>query len=72
MVGTAVQRIAHCDEDAMAAAAAMSNMSNGTSGGGGGTLEGCGILEVDIAVTLALMVGILMVSVCCTLFHLYT
>ena len=71
MVGTAVQRIAHCDEAATMAPMmanntmmnnnTIMNMSNSTSSGSG---EDCDSIKVDVAVTLALMVGILMVSVC--------
>ncbi|XP_065902634.1 prestin-like [Dysidea avara] len=65
MVGTAVQRIAHCDEAAtmapMMANNTMMNMTNSTSSGGSSSGEDCDSIKVDVAVTLALMVGILMI-----------
>lgn len=74
MVGTAVQRIAHCDDNAMITTMTddtIMNMSNSSNGSGTSSVssEGCDGLEVDVAVTLALMVGVLMVSVLFCLFN---
>ena len=70
MVGTAVQRIGHCDDNAMMTTITDDTMMNTTNSSDIGSVssDGCDGLEVDVAVTLALMVGVLMVSALICLF----